>query len=93
MEAYYYLFGMDEPEFDPLPRWTTRGTNDKPLVWRRPKLIDEGVESEVFNLETAETRSSMAAFSTSIIPEVSSLWVDCLRWDFSLCFFEGRAFL
>jgi hypothetical protein len=44
-----------------------------PLVLRRPKLIEEGVESEVFNLEIAETRSFMAAFSTSFIPETSSL--------------------
>jgi hypothetical protein len=69
-----YLFVMEKPELDPFPRWTARGTNAMPLVLRRPKLIEEGVECKVFILETAETRSSMAAFSTSFIPEASSLW-------------------
>lgn len=71
-------------------RWTARGTKVNPRVWRRPKLMDEGEESEVLNLETAETSPSMDSFSTSINDPSSLLWVACLR---CLCFLDGRAFL
>lgn len=70
-------------------RWTARGTKVNPRVWRRPKLMDEGEESEVLNLETAETSPSMDSFSTSINEPSSLLWVACLR---CLCFLDGRAF-
>lgn len=58
-------------------RWTARGTYVKPRVWRLPKLMDEG-ESEVLNLETAETRPSMVSFSTSILEASAFLWTACL---------------
>ena len=75
-------------------RWTARGTNVRPRVLRRPKLIEEGEESEVLNLDTAETRPSMVSPSMSILLEVSSLlWIACLRCCFCLAFLDRWAFL
>lgn len=71
-------------------RWTARGTKVNPRVWRRPKLMVEGEESEVLNLETAETSPSMDSFSTSINESPSLFWVACLR---CLCFLDKRPFL
>lgn len=88
-----YLFVCIEVESGFLSRWTARGTKVKPRVWRRPKLTDEGVESEVLNLETAETRPSMVSSSTSIELEASFFCKACLRWFFCLCFLDGWAFL
>lgn len=76
-------------------RWIDRGTNVRPRVLRRPKLMVEGVESEVLNLVTAETSSSIISFSTSILLEVSSSFscIACFLWFFCLCFLDGCAFL
>lgn len=74
--------------------WTARGTNVKPRVWWRPKLTEEGVESEVLNFETAETRPLIVSSSISMVLEASSLlWTACLRWSFCLRFLDGWPFL
>lgn len=88
-----YLFGCSDDWPGLFSFWTARGTNVRPRVWRRPKLIDEG-DSEVLSLETAETRLSMFSWSTCIAVNASSvLCIACLRWVFCLCFFDGLDFL
>lgn len=73
--------------------WTDRGTKERPRVWRRPKLIEEG-ESEVLSFDTAETRLSIFSCSTCIAVEESSVFCTaCLRCVLCLCFFDGLVFL
>ncbi|KAH7851263.1 hypothetical protein Vadar_009189 [Vaccinium darrowii] len=68
--AYLIVPAGEESGF--LTRWTARGTNVRPRVWRRPKLMDDREVSDVVNLDTAETRPSMVSSSTCIALESSS---------------------
>lgn len=91
---FFYHFVLDDVESGCFfSRWTDQGTSAKPCVWCRPKLMHEGVESEVLNLETAETRPSIVSFSTSIFEVSAFLGMACLRRFFCLFFLEGGAFL
>ena len=88
-----YVFVSAEEESGLLSRWTARGTNAKPRLLRRPKLMEEGEESEVLNLETAETRPSMVSLSTSMLEASAFFCLACLHCCFCLSFLDGRAFL
>lgn len=48
-------------------------------VLRRPKLIEEGEESEVLNLETAETSPSIGSFLLSSFSSNSILVVPSFK--------------